>query len=35
LQTALGSSGSEMALAVAIFIVIDLLLSRLLRTLQL
>ena len=35
LQTALGSSGSEMALAVSIFIVIDLLLSRLLRTLQL
>ena len=35
LQTVLGSSGSEMAFAVAIFIVIDLLLSRLLRTLQL
>ena len=34
LQTALGSSGSEMALAVAIFIVIDLLLSGLLRALR-
>jgi len=34
LQTVLGSSGSEMALAVAIFIVIDLLLSGLLRTLR-
>ena len=34
LQTVLGSSGSEMALAVAIFIVIDLLLSRLLRALR-
>ena len=34
LQTVLGSSGSEMALAVAVFIVIDLLLSRLLRTLR-
>ena len=34
LQTALGSSGSEMALAVAIFIVIDLLLSGLLKALR-
>ena len=34
LQTVLGSSGSEMALAVAIFIVIDLLLSGLLRALR-
>ena len=34
MQTVLGSSGSEMALAVAIFIVIDLLLSRLLRALR-
>ena len=34
LQTVLGSSGSEMAFAVAIFIVIDLLLSGLLRALR-
>ena len=34
LQSVLGSSGSEIALAVAIFIVIDLLLSRLLRALR-
>ena len=34
LQAALGSSGSEMAFAVAIFIVIDLLLSGLLRALR-
>ena len=34
LQSVLGSSGSEMALAVAIFIVIDLLLSGMLRTLR-
>jgi CDP-2,3-bis-(O-geranylgeranyl)-sn-glycerol synthase len=34
LQTVLGASGSEMALAVAIFIVIDLLLSGLLRALR-
>jgi hypothetical protein len=34
MQTVLGSSGSEMALAVSIFIVIDLLLSGVLRTLR-
>ena len=34
MQTALGASGIEMALAVGIFTVIDLLLSRMLRTLR-
>jgi len=34
MQTVLGSSGSEMALAVVIFIVVDLLLSWMLRTLR-
>jgi len=34
MQTVLGASGSEMVLAVSIFIVIDLLLSGLLRTLR-
>jgi hypothetical protein len=34
MQTALGSSGSEMALAASIFIVIDLLLSSLLRSVR-
>ena len=34
MQTVLGANGNEMALAVAVFIVIDLLLSRMLRTLR-